>query len=295
MDNFEDMLENSLKPIREGDVLNGTIVDISDEEVLVDLASYTEGVIPKEELSNDPNFDIKSNLKIGDTISATVIEKDDGHGRILLSQKEANDLRAWEVLTKYMQENTVLTVKIGGIVNAGVIAYVEGIRGFIPASKLSLNYEENLEEWLDRQVQVQVIDVNEAEHKLILSAKELLLEQEKEKRNSKIAHLVPGTVVEGKVESLQPYGAFVALENGLTGLIHISQISEKRIKHPSAVLKEGQTVKAKIISTSDGKIGLSMKALLDVTETEKVEDAFEYKETEEASTGLGSLLSQFKF
>ena len=168
---------------------------------------------------------------------------------------------AWQTLVQYLEDKTVLTVKIGGIVKSGVVAYVEGIRGFIPASKLSLGYVENLEDWLNKKIQVQVITADPENQKLVLSARELLREKAAEERRSKLASVQVGLVTEGKVESIQPYGAFIDLGDGLSGLVHVSQISEKRIKSPDVVLKVGDTVKVKVIAIKDGKLSLSMKAL----------------------------------
>ncbi len=134
---------------------------------------------------------------------------------------------AWQTLVQYLEDKTVLTVKIGGIVKSGVVAYVEGIRGFIPASKLSLGYVENLEDWLNKKIQVQVITADPENQKLVLSARELLREKAAEERRSKLASVQVGLVTEGKVESIQPYGAFIDLGDGLSGLVHVSQISEK--------------------------------------------------------------------
>ena len=192
------------------------------------------------------------------------------------------------------EEKTVLNVTVKGIVSAGVIAYVEGIRGFIPASKLSLNYVEDLNEYLNKEIQVQVFDVEEEDNRLILSARELLREKAEEERRAKVSNVEVGLVTEGTVESLQPYGAFVNLGNGLSGLVHISQISEKRIKHPSAVLAVGDKVKLKVIAVKDGKLSLSMKALQDVAAQEIEEEVYELPETEEATTTLGSLFANIK-
>ena len=172
-----------------------------------------------------------------------------------------DDANPWNVVQSYLEKGTVLPVKIEGIVNGGAIAMVEGIRGFIPASKLSLNYVEDLNEYLNKEIQVQVFDVEEEDNRLILSARELLREKAEEERRAKVSNVEVGLVTEGTVESLQPYGAFVNLGNGLSGLVHISQISEKRIKHPSAVLAVGDKVKVKVIAVKDGKLSLSMKAL----------------------------------
>ncbi|MCI9540414.1 MAG: S1 RNA-binding domain-containing protein [Lachnospiraceae bacterium] len=210
-----------------------------------------------------------------------------------VEDKDDPEIQAWNTLREYMENKTILQVKIGGIVNKGVITYVEGIRGFIPASKLSASYVENTEEWLNKTVDAIVITADEEEKRLVLSAKEPALEKLAKENQEKASSLSVGTVVEGTVESIQPYGAFVTLENGISGLIHISQISEKRIKSPSAVLSIGQTIKAKIISINNGKIGLSIKALNDVAEVSKEEPSYKLP-SEEIGTGLGALLKNIK-
>lgn len=294
MDDYAAELEASFKQIREGDILTGTVIGVSENGVTLDLKYYTDGLIRPEDFSIDPSFNLKENVHVGDEISATVIRRDDGEGHILLSAKEANEQLAWDKLNTYLEEKTPLTVKVGGIVKAGVVAYVEGIRGFIPASKLSLNYVEDLNEYLNKEIPVQVFDVVEEDNRLILSARELLREKADEERRAKVSNVEVGLVTEGTVESLQPYGAFVNLGNGLSGLVHISQISEKRIKHPSAVLAVGDKVKVKVIAVKDGKLSLSMKALQDVAAQEIEEEVYELPETEEATTTLGSLFANIK-
>lgn len=194
-----------------------------------------------------------------------------------------------------MDENTNLTVKVGGIVKSGVVAYVEGIRGFIPASKLALNYVENLEEWLGKELTVRVITADAEEKRLVLSAREILREQAAEERKTKISNVTVGLVTEGTVESIMPYGAFINLGNGLSGLVHISQICEKRIKSPDAVLTVGDKVKVKVTAVKDGKLSLSMKALNDVASETIEEETFEMPEAEAATTNLGSLFKNLKF
>ena len=294
MDDFSAELEASFKKIEEGDMLTGTVISVDEKEVILDLKYYAEGVIRAEDFSNEPGFSLKDAVQVGDEITATVIRKDDGYGNILLSRAEANDILAWEKLAQYKEEKTVLDVKVKGIVNAGVIAYVEGIRGFIPASKLSLNYVEDLNEYLNKDIQVQVFDLDKEKDRLILSAREILREKADEERKEKISNVEVGLVTEGTVESLQPYGAFISLGNGLSGLVHISQICAKRIKHPSAILAVGDKVKVKVIAIKDGKLSLSMKALDDVAAEEIQEETIELPETEEVTTTLESLFKNIK-
>lgn len=184
---------------------------------------------------------------------------------------------------------------VKGVVNGGAVAYVEGVRGFIPASKLALNYVEDANEYLNRHIQVQVIDVNKEDKKLILSAKEILREKAEEERKNKISNIQPGFVTEGIVESLQPYGAFVDLGNGVSGLVHISQICEKRIRKPSEVLTVGDKVKVKVTAVKDGKLSLSIKEATDMMAKEVEEEEIEIPQSgEEATTSLGSLFANIK-
>ena len=147
-------------------------------------------------------------------------------------EEHFDDANPWNVVQSYLENETVLPVKVEGIVNGGAIAMVEGLRGFIPASRLSLSYIEDLETYLLKDIEVRVIEVNQAENRLVLSAREILKEKEKKAMEEKIANVKIGSVVKGTVESLQPYGAFVRLEDGLSGLVHVSQISQKRVKSP---------------------------------------------------------------
>lgn len=295
MDDFREELEATLRKIRVGDVITGTVIDVTDDAVLVDLKSYADGVIRKEDLSDDPDFNMKEAIQPGDEITATVMATNDGEGNMVLSKKEANAVLAWDKLNQMMEDRTVVPVKIQEVVNSGAIAYLEGIRGFIPASRLSDEYVEDLSEWNGKTVEVTVITADEETRRLVLSGREAAREKKQAETNKKIAKCEVGAVMNGTVETLKDYGAFVALENGLTGLLHISQISTQRIKHPGAVLKEGQEVTVKIISTANNKISLSMKELIEEQAEAESHETYDYKEEGQASTGLGALLKGFKF
>lgn len=296
MDDYAKELESSFKPLKEGDIIEGSVIGVSETEVYVDLNYYTEGVIRAEDYSSDPTFSIKADVNIGDPVSATIIRMDDGQGNILLSKKEANEVLAWDKLKELMNEEIAVSVKITEVVKGGVVAFLEGIRAFIPASKLALNYveQDELEEWLHKTIQVRVITADEREQRLVLSAREILRERAELERKNKVSTLNVGFVTEGTVESLQPYGAFVNLGNGLSGLVHVSKICERRIKHPKAELSVGQKVKVKVIDIKDGKLSLSMKALNDVTVKDIEEEVVEIPEAEELTTSLGSLFANIK-
>lgn len=295
MKDYEAELEASFKKIEEGDILTGTVISVDEKEVVLDLKYYAEGIIPAEDYSREPGFNIKEEVHVGDEISATVVKTDDGHGNILLSRVEANDVLAWNKLKELKESGEILDVVVKGIVNGGVIAYVEDVRGFVPASKLSLNYVEDTEEYLNKRIQVRVFDVDKEKNRLILSAREILREKAEEERKNKISNVQVGLVTEGTVESLQPYGAFVNLGNGLSGLVHISQICEKRIKKPSEAIAVGDKVKVKVIAVKDGKLSLSIKEASDMMAKEIEEEVYEVPDSgEEATTSLGTLFANIK-
>lgn len=297
MKDFEQELNRSFKKLFPGDVVTGTVIGISDTEVTLDLNYYAEGIIPLTELSNDPRFSIKADVQLGETLSA-VVTHENREGALMLSKKKADDILAWDKLKELMNAGTPVTVKIAEAFPAGAITYLEGIRAFIPASKLALTFVDDPTTFVGQTVQAVVITVNEADQKLTLSVKDVLKEQEKQARNSRIARLVVGTVVTGTVEQIMPYGAFVSIGEDLSGLLHISQICAKRIKTPSEVIKVGDTVNVKIIDVKDGKVSLSMKAVEEDAEvSEEVEEVAPENyvfEDKSASNTMASLFANIK-
>ena len=299
MDDYAAELEASFRRINEGDVLTGTVISVSESEVLVDFDYYTPAVIYLEDASDDPSFVLKEHITPGQTVTGTVTARDDGKGRIRLSMKEAAQLMAWDRLLALAGSNDNVTVKISGVTKAGAVAYLEGVRGFIPASKLALNYveDEELPSWIGRSLEVRVITAEKEGRRLVMSAREILREKEALERKGRIAEVPVGLVTEGTVETIKPYGAFIDLGKGISGLLHVSQISQKRIKSPSAVLTEGQKVTVKVIDNKDGKISLSMKALEEAApaETEEVhEEHFDLPESGPVGTSLGALFAKLK-
>ena len=292
MEDYAAELDASFRKIQEGDLLTGTVIGVSDSEVTVDLKYYTEGIIKREDYSGDPSFTLKDSVSTGEEVTARVIKTDDGQGHILLSRKEAVEELTWKKLQSYLDEKTVLDVKVGGVVNKGVVAYVDGVRGFIPGSQLSLKYVEDFEDWLGREIQVQAITVDPAKKRLVLSAKDVLRQKAEEERRQKISNLQVGLVTEGKVEGIKPYGAFIDLGDGISGLLHVSQISDKHIKSPDEVLSTGDTVKVKITAVKEGKISLSMKAVKNESAKEVHEERVVIPKSEDLTTSLGDLFKQ---
>ncbi len=299
MEDYAAELEASFRSVNEGEILTGTIIDVKETGVIVDLGYYAQGVISAADLSADPKFSIMADVQPGDVVQASVIARDDGMGNIRLSCKEAAQTLGWERLKELCEQKTAVSVKISEAVNQGVVAYVEGIRGFIPASQLDLDYVEDTAPYVNRKMMVRVTSVDKSKERVILSAKVLLREQQEEELRHKIAMIIPGTVMEGRVESLMPYGAFVDLGGGLNGLVHISQISQRRIIKPSEVLKVGDAVKVKVLNTNDHKISLSIKAVEEDARAEEAEEgssaAQEFSDNEAVGTSLAALLKGFKF
>lgn len=295
MEDYKEALEASYRRIRPGDIVTGTVIDVNDQDVTIDFNYYAPGRIPVTELSDDPTYQVQENVAVGDTLTATVVKTDDGAGNMLLSCKDAAEELAWDKLQEAQKTKKVYHVKVAGAVNGGCVAYVEGVRGFIPASKLALEYIEEPADYLNKELDVQVISVDEDAKRVVLSAKELLLAKVMEEKNKKINKYTVGTVMEGTVEQLKDYGAFINIGDGITGLVHISQISDRRLKHPSQVLKEGDKVKVKIIKIENNKISLSIREAAELTSREVEEEGpAEYEDNGAAATGLGALLKGFK-
>ncbi|MDO5131464.1 MAG: S1 RNA-binding domain-containing protein [Eubacteriales bacterium] len=297
MNDYKEELEASFRELHVGDLVDGTVIGVSEEGVTVDLKYYTQGFIRRADLSADPTFNPMQDMHEGDEVKATILKMDDGNGSIALSRKAAVNILAWDKLKEMMDNKEVITVQILETVKAGVVTYVEGIRAFIPASQLSDAYVENTADWIDKDVDVRIITCDPEKKRLVLSGREVARDRRKQERRRRIDAMKPGTVLEGTVQTIKPYGAFVDLGDGIDGLVHISQMSVKRVNDPNEVVKEGDKVKVKITKVADGRISLSMKALEDapVQEKEDIPDISLYTTKENATTSLGDLLKGLKF
>ena len=300
MDDFAEELGKSMRKIEVGEMVEGVVTGVSEEEVTVDLQYYAEGIIRKLDYSADPSFSIKNDVKVGDPVKATVLRTDDGRGNILLSRRNAMEQLAWDDFKKMKDEKTDTEIRVVDAVKGGVIGYLNGIRAFVPASKLSLEKVEDLSTFKGKTIPVRVITAEKEGKKLVLSSKEILRERRASEKEERINKIQVGLVTEGTVQSLMAYGAFVSLGDGIDGLLHISQIaSKKRLNHPSEVLSTGDTVKVKVTAVKDGKISLSQRALEEnVPEAAKPaaddEPRVSLPKSEKLTTSLGSLLSGLK-
>ena len=290
MADFEEEINASFVKFRPGEAIKGTVVSIDEDEVSLDLNSVSRGIIPKEEWGNDPDFQAMDEIRMGDVLTVIVLYEDED-GQTVTSLRQAKEVAAWETLTDAMENHTIYEVKIKEVVPSGVVAYLEGIRGFIPASKLAAEYVEDLDSYVGKKVQVQVITADEEENRLVLSAKEVAKERLAKEQEAKLNALQKGFITEGTITRIESFGCFVEFGEGLTGLVHISQICNRFLKSPKEVVKLGMKVKVKVLSVEDGKIRLSMKEAEDIApEVESDEEIhLEYKD-EEATTSLAGLL-----
>lgn len=299
MKDFEEEINASFRRFREGDRISGTVVSVEEEEILVDLNSFSQGVIPAGEYSEDPSFHAMDQIQTGDSVTAVVLDPDDGQGRVLLSLKEAKEEESWKKLQQALEDKTVFAVKVLTSVNAGVVAFLEGIRGFIPASQLALEYVEDVDQFVGETLEVVVITADPEKRKLVLSAKEVARERAAKEHEKKLDALQKGFITEGVIQRIESYGVFVDIGDGLTGLVHISQICNKFLHSPNEVVKLGQRVKVKVLEVNEGKIRLSMKEAEDIApevamdsdDSTKKEVSLEYHDEEEATTSLAGLLA----
>ncbi|MBQ5560659.1 MAG: S1 RNA-binding domain-containing protein [Lachnospiraceae bacterium] len=300
MDDYKDELDRSFRSIKEGDVIKGTIIDISEDGITLDIGYFTDGFIATEEISNDPTFSAMDTYQIGETIETAVLSAENSNGSIELSIRETAQMFSWDKLKEGMDKETVYSVKIADAVpSAGLIAYIENIRGFIPISQISTEHIEDTVPFVNKTMDVVITSVEPSNNKLILSAKKVALQRAAEEKVAKVSSLQKGLITTGVVEKIAPYGAFIRIEDDLSGLCHISEICGRRLKSPKEVLHEGDKVNVKIINVTDGKVSLSIKQA-DATfgEEEVVEHISdvptEYSSNEEASTSLGSLFANIK-
>lgn len=299
MDDYKDAIDRSFRSIKEGDMITGTILAISEEGITLDIGYFTDGFIQASEISNDPTFSAMKHYRIGDSISAMVINTENEQGSIALSIKESAQLFSWDTLKEAMHEEKIIHVRIADTVPAGLIAYVENIRGFIPISQISMEHVEDTSIYANQAMDVLITTVDPAQNKLILSAKKVLQKKASDEKKAKISSLQKGLITTGTVEKIVPYGAFVRIEDDLSGLVHISEICGRRLQSPKEVLHEGDTVTVKIIQIADGKISLSIKQAENHLEKEEIVEHIsdvptEYTSEESASTSLASLLAKLK-
>ncbi len=257
---FETLFEESLKTLNTGDVVKGTVIEVRPTEVIVDLQVKQDGIIPASEISDDPNVTPEEVVKPGDEIEVFVVRVNDADGNIMLSRRKLDAIQTWNNVVKAFEEGTILSGKITNVVNGGVIAMYKGIKVFIPASLASERYLSDLSELQGKEVEFKLIDMNEKRHRVVGSVKAVLLAQKAELEAKFWESAEVGRKYNGVVKSLTNFGAFVDL-GGVDGLVHVSELSWQRIKHPSEVVSVGDTIEVYIkdINEETKKISLGFK------------------------------------
>ncbi len=255
-----DEIEKSLRIPGRGEIVKGTIIQVRDNEIVVNLGCKKDGIIPKEEISTNSEDSLTSMYSYGDEIEAQVLKTDDGEGNLLLSKKKLEANEHWNDISQLYRDKSTIEVKVKNKVRGGVIATYKEISGFIPVSQLSDRYIENVNEFIGQVLPVKVTQLDKKKNKIIFSHR-TYLDEEKALNIEKIWNSISvEDVVEGKVMRFTDYGAFVDI-GGIDGLLHISEISWGKISHPSDVLKIGQTINVKILSIDkqNEKVSLGLK------------------------------------
>ncbi|MDO4392803.1 MAG: bifunctional 4-hydroxy-3-methylbut-2-enyl diphosphate reductase/30S ribosomal protein S1 [Bacillota bacterium] len=260
MADIMDDIDKSLRLPRGGEIVTGTVHQVTDKEVIVNLGCKKDGILPINEVTLEEGQTLADAFKVDDEIKAKVIKTDDGDGGILLSKKKLEISANWDEIVQAYEDKTVLEVKVTRTVNGGVIAEYKEVAGFIPMSQLSDRYVENAEEFIGQTMEVKVSRVDQRRNRAVFSHKQFLAD-EKDKIVAEIwDNLNVDDVVEGTVMRFTDYGAFVDI-GGIDGLLHISEISWGKLKHPQEVLEIGQKINVKVLSMNaeKGKISLGLK------------------------------------
>lgn len=255
---FEQMLEESFKTIRNGEVVEGTVIDVKPDEIILNIGYKSDGIITRSEYTNEPNVDLTTVVKVGDTLSAKVVKVNDGEGQVVLSYKRLAAEKGSKRLEEAYENKEVLTAKVAQVLAGGVCVVVDETRVFIPASLISDTYEKDLAKFKDQEIDFVITEFDPKKRRIIGNRKTLLVSQKEEAQKELFSKIAVGDVVEGTIKNVTDFGAFVDL-GGVDGLLHISEMSWGRVENPKKVFTVGQTVKVYIKSISETKIALSMK------------------------------------
>lgn len=262
MADFMDEIDASLRLPRAGEIAEGKVDQVFEKEVIVNLGCKKDGVLPLDEVTLEEGKKLTDVFQPGDEIQAKVVKTDDGDGNILLSTKKLEISKHWTEIKEAHENKSVITVKVLRAVNGGVIAAYKEVTGFIPMSQLSDKYVENADEFIGQTFDVKVTRVDEKRNRAVFSHKTVLLEEKQKQIEGIWENLSVGDIVEGKVMRFTDYGAFVDI-GGIDGLLHISEISWGKLKHPQEVLSIGDIIKVKVLSMNQekGKISLGLKQI----------------------------------
>lgn len=257
MQNFMEEIEKSMVKLRRGEIVTGKVISVTDDEITVNVGYKSDGIIPKDEISNDITVNPHDVAKVGDDIKVYVLSLDDGEGNVLLSKKRVDAVKGWDDLEKIRDAESLVEAKVVEAVKGGVIAIARGIRCFIPASQLSDRYVEDLKSFEGKIFNTKVIEVDRKRNKVVLSRRLVLEEENKHRKAELFAKLEKGARVRGEVKRLTDFGAFVDI-GGIDGLIHISELSWGRVKHPSEVVQIGDVIEVEVLDFDKDKEKVSL-------------------------------------
>jgi small subunit ribosomal protein S1 len=259
-DAFEAALESTLKPLNDGDIVEGVVVKVDPDEALVDIGYKSEGVIPARELSIKQDIDPREVVQVGDVIEALVVTKEDQDGRLILSKKRAQYERAWGTIERIFSEDGTVVGTVIEVVKGGLILDI-GLRGFLPASLVEMRRVRDLHPYVSEQLECKIIELDKNRNNVVLSRRKFLEETQSEFRQEFLGSLRKGEIRKGVVSSIVNFGAFVDL-GGVDGLVHVSELSWHHIDHPSEIVEVGDEVNVEVLDVDleRERVSLSLKA-----------------------------------
>lgn len=255
---FEQMLEDSVKTIRNGEIVQGTVIDVKDDEIILNIGYKADGIITKNEYTNDSSVVLTDVVKPGDTMEAKVLKVNDGEGQVTLTYKRLAAEKGNKRLEEAFENQEVLKAPVTQVLDGGLCVNVEEARVFIPASLVSDTYEKDLSKYADQEIEFVITEFNPRRRRIIGNRKQLLLAEKAEKQKELLAKINVGDKVEGVVKNVTDFGAFIDL-GGADGLLHISEMSWGRVENPKKVFKAGEPIKVLIKDINGDKIALSLK------------------------------------
>ncbi len=255
---FEQMLEESLKTIHTGEVVEGTVIDVKPEEIILNIGYKSDGVLTRNEYTNEPNIDLTTVAKPGDTMEVKVLKVNDGEGQVILTYKRLAADRGNKRIEEAFNSKEVLTAKVAQVLDGGLSVIVDEVRIFIPASLVSDVYEKDLTKYAGQEIQFVISEYNPKRRRYIGDRKQLLVAEKAEMQKKLLESIQVGDVVDGVVKNVTDFGAFIDI-GGADGLLHISEMSWGRVENPKKVFKVGDKVKTFIKDISGTKIALSLK------------------------------------
>ncbi|MGI6175107.1 MAG: bifunctional 4-hydroxy-3-methylbut-2-enyl diphosphate reductase/30S ribosomal protein S1 [Christensenellales bacterium] len=262
-ESFADAFEKTMNRIRNGQIIKGTVVQIVNGEVSVNIGYKSDGLITKSEFSSDPGVIPEEVVKVGDEIEVAVLKVNDGEGNVLLSKKSVDARKAWDEIVADFENETVFDVAVTDVVKGGVITYIQGIQTFIPASHASNKYVENLEDLKGKPIRVSIIEIDKSKKRVIASARKVLMEEAEQKKKELFEQITAGTIVHGIARRITDFGVFVDI-GGIDGLLHVTDIAWSRVNHPSDIISVGQELDLKILAVDKEKerVSLGLKQTL---------------------------------